>query len=148
MDYYIPAIEEACDLLHASGKLAGAHLDGNNRLLAPLIAQTSLDFIESFTPPPDCDMGIGDARLKWPGKALYCNFPSSVHLSGKHAVRAKTKELIEEAGTGGGFLLGVLEDIPDTDTLSTLAEAVWEFGKLPHVGSRSGSDNISGMNRK
>jgi hypothetical protein len=129
--YYIPAIEQACDVLHARGKLAGAHLDGNNRLLAPLVAQTSLDFIESFTPPPDCDLGISEARQMWPGKALYCNFPSSVHLGGTEAVCARTKELIAEAAPGAGFLLGVLEDVPHTDTLLPLAKSVWEFGRLP-----------------
>ncbi len=129
--YYIPAIEEACEALHAKGKLAGAHLDGNNRLLAPLVSQTSLDFIESFTPPPDCDFHISKARQIWPDKALYCNFPSSVHLGGPEAVRSMARALIAEAAPGGGLLLGVLEDVPRTDTLLPLAEAVWDFGRLP-----------------
>jgi hypothetical protein len=130
-EYYVPAIEEACEVLHAKGKLAGAHLDGNNRLLAPLVAGTSLDFIESFTPPPDCDLGIREARAVWPGKALYCNFPSSVHLSGTESVRARARALITEAAPGAGFILGVLEDVPPTDTLLPLAEAVRDFGRLP-----------------
>ena len=80
--FYVPAIQEACEVLHAAGKLAGAHLDGNNSALAPLVARTSVDFIESFTPPPDCDLTIAQARAAWPGKALYCNFPASVHHGG------------------------------------------------------------------
>ena len=126
--FYLPAIEEACDVLHAAGKLAGAHLDGNNRLLAAQVAGTSLDFIESFTPPPDCDFPIAQARQAWPGKALYCNFPSSVHLGGPDAVRIKAHELLAEAAPGAGFLLGVLEDVPRQDTLITLARSVWDYG--------------------
>ena len=111
--------------------LAGAHLDGDNRALAPLVARTSLDFIESFTPPPDCDLAIGEARRLWPGKALYCNFPSSVHLMGAQAVQDTARTLIAEAAPGAGFMLGVLEDVPHTDTLVTLAETVRDSGQLP-----------------
>lgn len=132
--FYIPAIEEACEVLHAAGKLAGAHLDSNNRALAPLIAQTSIDFVESFTPPPDCDLTIGEARAVWPGKTLYCNFPSSVHHDGPAAVRSHARALLGEAAPGAGFLLGVLENVPRHDTMVTLAEAVWEFGRTPIGG--------------
>lgn len=129
--YYLPAVEEACDVLHAAGKLAGAHLDGNNRLLAPLVAQTSLDFIESFTPPPDCDLPVAEARQLWRGKALYCNFPSSVHLSGPDAVCRRAQELLAEAAPGAGFILGVLEDVPRVDALPALAAAVAQGGRTP-----------------
>jgi hypothetical protein len=130
-DLYVPVIEEACDILHASGKLTGAHLDGNNRLLAPLVADTSLDFIESFTPPPDCDLTISEARQVWPDKVLYCNFPSSLHLRGPEVVRAQVKKLLAEAAPGQGFLLGVMENVARNDTLVTLAECVRDFGETP-----------------
>jgi len=130
-EFYMPATEEACEVLHAAGKLAGAHLDSNNRALAPLVAQMSIDFIESFTPPPDCDMTIREARALWPGKALYCNFPSSVHHSGPAVVRSHAQSLLAEAAPGAGFVLGVLENVPRYDTMVTLAEAVWEFGRTP-----------------
>ena len=130
-DFYVPPIEEACEALHAAGKLAGAHLDGNNQRFASLVARLSVDFIESFTPPPDCDMTIGEAREAWPGKSLCCNFPSSVHHGGPEAVRAYTRSLLAEAAPGAGFLLGVLENIPRTDTMVTLAQAIWEFGRTP-----------------
>ena len=73
---FMPYIAEACDILHAAGKLAGAHMDGNNALAAHLIARTGLDFIESFTPPPDCDFPLAAARQAWPGKGIIINFPS------------------------------------------------------------------------
>jgi hypothetical protein len=133
-EYYMPAIEEACQILHAAGKLAGAHLDGDNRVLAPLVARTSVDFVESFTPPPDCDLSVREARLLWPGKALYCNFPSSVHLGGVSAVYARAKEILREAAPGNGFLLGVLEDVPHNGTLLPLAQAVWDLGPAPIGG--------------
>ncbi len=130
-EFYTPAVEEACEVLHAAGKLAGAHLDSNNQRFASLVAELSVDFIESFTPPPDCDLTIREARELWPGKALYCNFPSSVHHSGPAAVRSQTQDLLAEAAPGAGFLLGVLENVPRHDTMVTLAETIWEFGRTP-----------------
>ncbi|MBI2941827.1 MAG: hypothetical protein HYY04_15455 [Chloroflexi bacterium] len=129
--YYLPPIEEACELLHAKGKLAGAHLDANNRQLAPLVARTSVDFIESFTPPPDCDLSVAEARQIWPGKALYVNFPSSVHLAGPGAVGELARELLAQAAPGDGFILGVLENVPRTDTLLPLAECIRDAGRIP-----------------
>jgi len=130
-EFYMPAIEEACDVLHAAGKLVGAHLDSNNRGLAPLVAQLPIDFVESFTPPPDCDMSISEARAAWPGKSLCCNFPSSVHHNGPEAVREAAKAILAEAAPGSGFLLGVLEQVPRNDTMVALAQAIWEYGKTP-----------------
>jgi len=133
-EFYMPAIEEACDVLHAAGKLVGAHLDSNNRRLAPQVAQLPIDFVESFTPPPDCDLSVREARAAWPGKTLYCNFPSSIHHDGPEAVRAATKQILAEAAPGAGFLMGVLEQVPRNDTMITLAEAIWEFGQTPLQG--------------
>jgi hypothetical protein len=135
-EYYIPAVEEASEVLHAAGKLTGAHLDSNNGRFASLVAGLPVDFIESFTPPPDCDMTVTQARTAWPDKVLYCNFPSSVHHGGHEAVRSHTRSLLAEAAPGAGFLLGVLENIPRNDTMVTLAQTVWEFGKTP-LGEQS-----------
>ena len=129
--YYLPAIVEACDALHGAGKLTGAHLDANNRALAPLVAPTSLDFIESFTPPPDCDLSVKEARQAWPGKGIVCNFPSSVHHGGPETVQALARQLLSEAAPGNGFAMGVLENIPRNDTMVPLARAIWDHGKTP-----------------
>jgi len=129
-EYYAPAIRQACDLMHAHGKLAGVHLDGDNRLLAEPVAKLPVDMIESFTPPPDCDLSISDARAVWPEKFLMVNFPSSVHLAGPEAVRRTAERLLAEARTHGRVILGVMEDVPRADTLPVLAEAVRDFGAL------------------
>jgi len=113
--------------LHAAGKYAGAHLDGNNRLIATDVAGTALDFIESFTPPPDCDMTLADARRAWPKKTLMVNLASSLHLQGPAAIRAHARGLIEEgAGDGRRFMVGVIEDVPNRglETLVPLAEEI------------------------
>ena len=122
-----PFYVEAIRRLHAAGKYAGAHLDGNNRLIAAAVAGTALDFIESFTPPPDCDLPLADARRAWPGKTTMANLPPSLHLQGPAAVRLHARQMLAEgAGNGQRFVVCVMEDIPDRglQTLIPLAEEV------------------------
>ena len=127
-EYYAPVIGEACDWMHAAGKVAAVHLDGDNRGLAGLVAPLPVDVIESFTPPPDCDMSISEALRAWPDKRLMVNFPSSVHLAGPEAVRSAARRLLDEARGSGRVLLGVMENVPRSDTLAALAECVRDFG--------------------
>ncbi len=132
LKYYFPNIEEACEILHSKGIYAGAHLDGNNKKLAPLIARTSLDFIESFTPPPDCDLSVAEARQIWQGKSLLVHFPSSVHLFGAAAIEAHVEEILKQAGTGERFAIGVSEDVPNggIETLVPLFRFIQKYGKI------------------
>jgi len=130
LKYYFPNIQEACEILHAKGVYAGAHLDGNNKKLAPLIARTSLDFIESFTPPPDCDLSVAEARQIWKGKSLLVHFPSSVHLFGAAAIEDHVKEILKQAMPGDRFAIGTFEDVPNRgiDTLVALYKAITKYG--------------------
>jgi len=131
--YHIPYIEEACQLLHRQGKLAGAHLDADNKLLAHLIARTSLDLVESFTPPPDCNLPLPEARRLWPDKTIQINFPSSLHLSGPESVEQAAVKFLKEAAPGKRFIVAVSEDIYSggQDTLVPLARTVYENGRVP-----------------
>ena len=131
--YYLPAIQEGCEILHGQDKYAGGHFDGNNRLLAPLIARTDLDFIESFTPPPDCDMSVSEARAAWPEKTLLVHFPSTVHHQGAGAIRARADAILREAAPGDRFVLGTSEDVPGKgrETLVSLYRYIHGKGRLP-----------------
>jgi hypothetical protein len=131
--YHLPYIEQACELLHAKGKFGGGHFDANNKLLADSVAKTSLDLIESFTPPPDCNLPMPEARRRWPKKTIQINFPSSVHLDGPDRVRKVAGELLWQAAPGDRFIVGVSEDISEggVNTLVPLARAVFDYGGIP-----------------
>lgn len=111
-EYYLPHYHEAAEVMHRHGKLIGCHFDANNRLIAEAIARTPLDYIEAFTPAPDTDMTLAEARAAWPGKVLWINFPSSVHLKPDAEVEATMFNLIEEIGSVDGFLVGITENMP------------------------------------
>jgi hypothetical protein len=110
--YYVPHYNEAASVMHARGKLLGCHFDANCRLLASAIAQTELDYIEAFTPAPDTDMTLGEARMAWPDKVLWLNYPSSLHLKSDTRVEQATVDLLNELSMTKGIILGITEDMP------------------------------------
>jgi len=55
---------------------------------------------------------VAQARAAWPGKKLWINFPSSVHLCREEVIQDAMRRIIEEAGDRKGFLFGVTEDVP------------------------------------
>ncbi len=111
-EYYAPHYHEAAEIMHRAGKLIGCHFDGNNHLIKRAIGELPLDYIEAFTPAPDTDMTLADARAAWPGKVLWINFPSSVHLQPDAVVTQTTLDLLHLAGSTDGLLFGVTENMP------------------------------------
>lgn len=110
--YYVPHYNEAAEVLHRHGKLIGCHLDANCRLFSKAIAGTALDYIEAFTPAPDTDMTLGQARRAWPDKVIWMNYSSSVHLRPDAEVRQFTEDLLNQTDTVDGLIMGVTENIP------------------------------------
>ncbi len=111
-DLVAPCWNAFADRLHEADKKIGCHLDADNSLILDVVKRSGLDFVEAFTPPPDCSVSVAAARAAWPEKRLWINFPSSVHLQSPDQIRAATREILEQAGDRRGVLLGVTEDVP------------------------------------
>lgn len=71
--YLLPVYEETFGMLHEAGKVVGCHYDGMLKSVKELVARAPLDMIESFTPPPEGDMTLAEARAAWPDKLLWSN---------------------------------------------------------------------------
>jgi hypothetical protein len=110
--YYLPHYNEAAEAMHRHGKLIGCHFDANCKLLSKAIASTQLDYVEAFTPAPDTDMTLAQARAAWPDKILWLNFPSSLHLRSNREIREETLRLLDEIPRMEGILMGITEDVP------------------------------------
>ncbi len=126
-EHLAPYYAEMADLLHARGKRLVCHMDGMMRCLRDSVAQTPLDVIEAFTPPPDGNLPLDEARRAWQGKAIWINFPSSVHLADPDRIRQVTLDLVEQASPTTGFLISVTENIPasvGTRSLEAIAGAL------------------------
>ncbi len=111
--YYIPHYNEAAEIMHKHGKLIGSHFDANCKAFSEMIAGCMLDYIEAFTPAPDSDMTLKEARRAWKDKVIWLNFPSSVHLGTEEKVENTVLELLEEAGRPEGLIMGITEDVPE-----------------------------------
>ena len=61
---------------------------------------------------PDTDMTLGEARRAWPDKVIWMNYSSSVHLRPDQEVRQFTVDLLNQANTVDGLIMGITEDIP------------------------------------
>jgi hypothetical protein len=110
--YLIPYYKLACEMLLPAGKLPVCHMDGMLRQVADCIARTDLPVMEAFTPPPDGNFPVREARAAWPEKVLWLNFPSSVHMAPPDKIERVTRELVDEAGTCEGFAVGITENMP------------------------------------
>ena len=132
--YVLPHWHEAAEVMHKHGKLIGSHLDGNNKVWADLVADSPLDYIEAFTPAPDSDMSLKDALDAWPGKILWINFTSSVHLRTDEGVADVTRDLLNQSAPGDRLVVGITENIPEhrwQDSMSAISRVLRTDGRLP-----------------
>jgi len=72
-EFLLPVYEETFGLFRDAGKVVGYHYDGNLAVVKDLVRRAPLDLIESFTPPPEGDMTLAEARAAWPDKLLWSN---------------------------------------------------------------------------
>ena len=132
--YLLPDYNECAEVMHKHGKLLGTHLDGNNRLIAPLVARSDLDYVEAFTPAPDTNMTVKEAFDAWPDKVLWIHFPSSVHLESPEVIEAMMLEILDQARPGDRLIVGITEDIPNDHwqkSLSVISRVLNAHGQLP-----------------
>lgn len=132
--YFLTCIDEFCDTVHQTGKLAGCHLDAPMATLVEAVAESHLDVIEAFTPVPTCDVSVAEAREAWKDKIIWMNFPSSVHIDSPEKIRSQTLEILRQALPGDRFLVGITEDIPEEcqySSMKTINDTLCRYGRLP-----------------
>ena len=136
-EHVLPHWESAGAILHEGGKQIGCHLDANNAIWASQVGASSLDWIEAFTPAPDTDMTMAEARAAWPDKTLFINFPSSVHLQPAAEIAATTRKLLRDAAPGSRFVVGITENVPEhrwRESFRVILDTLNAEGQLPLRG--------------
>ncbi|MBW2635729.1 MAG: hypothetical protein JRE14_16790 [Deltaproteobacteria bacterium] len=72
-------MEKYTGILHAQGKKAGSHTDGNLKPLVDLMSETGLDVYESFTPQPLTELPFETAWATWRnGPLIWGGIPSDL----------------------------------------------------------------------
>ncbi len=130
----LPCLNECAEVIHAAGKILSTHVDGDNAIWATDLAHSSVDVVEAFTPSPDTDMSMRQARDLFKNKIIWANFPSSVHVASVEKVREITKEILRAVSPGDRFLLGITEDVPGESwrrSLNAILDVLERYGNIP-----------------
>lgn len=106
-----PMYREVLKILDAADKRLLVHYDGKLRVIADDIAALDIDGIDSFTPPPEGDMSVAQARACWPEKFLWLHPPLGWYRQGRSALTRRIQEMVRDAGPRR-FCLMISEDVP------------------------------------
>ncbi|MGI6381488.1 MAG: hypothetical protein ACOX2R_12095 [Anaerolineae bacterium] len=110
----LPVYEECFPMLREAGKVVGTHYDGQLAACAGLIAQAPIDAIESFTPPPEGDMTLAEARAIWPEKLLWSNINVACYNMPADELKALVwRRIAEGASDGRRLAFEVSEQYPE-----------------------------------
>jgi len=109
-EHVLPFYQKYVPLLHEKGKICAMHAHASNLLgFKDLIAQTGMDVIEAFTPPPIGDLSVAEARKAWGDDTIiWVNFPETIFWHGKEKTKDYTMDLLQSDPTGK-IVIGMTE---------------------------------------
>ena len=128
-EFILPVYEECIGILHAAGKIVGAHYDGRTASCAEVINRSPLDLVESFTEPPEGDQPLAVARANWPDKLIWCNIGVSDYKLPPAELREKVQSMVAAGAPDGKRLaLEVSEHLPERwrESMPVVLEALKE----------------------
>jgi len=140
----LPFYKEWVSYLQSKGKILALHCDVTLNLASykDVIAETGVDVVEAFTPPPVSDLSLRDAIRAWGNIIIWVNFPETIFWSGPKTTKEYTIELLKSAAPGDRLVLGftemgtwggtddATEQCLKAGTLAVM-EAIEEHGKYP-----------------
>jgi len=129
--YFMPEYEKIGKIVHDQGKKVAFHMDGRLNVLKELIAQTPIDIIEAFHPPPMGDLPLDEALRVWKDKVIWLGFPGAIYSLGTEAVKDYMLELLHSIVPGERLVVSMsTENIVSNDHLRMLT-AVMENAEFP-----------------
>lgn len=106
-----PLYHNIFEILDPAGKRLLVHYDGKLRLICKDIAALAIDGIDSFTPPPEGDMSVTEARELWPDKFLWLHPPLGWYRESQAELSGRIRRMVADAGAKR-FCLMISEDVP------------------------------------
>ena len=107
----VPLYRQILEILENTDKRLLVHYDGRLRTIADEIAALDIDGIDSFTPPPDGDMSVAEARACWPDKFLWLHPPLGWYQEDRATLVGRIQKMVRDAGPRR-FCLMISEDVP------------------------------------
>ena len=107
----LPFYQKYVPLLQAQGKICTLHAHASNlTVFQELIAQTGVDVVEAFTPPPVGDLTIAEARAAWgPDTIIWVNFPETMFWHGADRTKEYTLDLLRSDPRPDRLVIGMTE---------------------------------------
>ncbi len=127
--HMLPFYHQACEILHAGGKLVTLHGDGNMVKLLELIAQTGVDVVEAITPQPMTSINMARLRELWAeGPAIWGGLAAIIFTKTftEGQFRRYVDELLAAMAGDAGFILAFGDNVP-TDAIFERVEYVAEL---------------------
>jgi uroporphyrinogen-III decarboxylase len=130
----VPFYKRHLPVLHAAGKYAMLHVDGNFRKVLRLIGETEMDAAESLTPKPVGDVEISELReLAGPNLILWGGLPGALfsRLYPEDNLRDCVMQCLEHHKAYGRFIFGVADEVPtdgDMERVRMVTELVTKYG--------------------
>jgi hypothetical protein len=129
--YFIPEYEKCCRIIHRHGKKVAFHMDGRLNVLKNLIAQTPIDIIEAFHPPPMGDLPLDEALRVWKDKVIWVGFPGAIYSLGTETVKEYTLNLLRAAIPAERLVIAMsTENLVSNEHLIALT-SIFEKADLP-----------------
>jgi hypothetical protein len=107
----MPLYRKILDILAPAGKRLLVHYDGKLRLIREDVAALAIDGIDSFTPPPEGNMSVAEARAIWPDKFLWLHPPLGWYREDAATLAGRIEQMARDAGPRR-FCLMISEDVP------------------------------------
>jgi len=129
--YNVPLYNELADMLADKGIPVFVHMDGDLKPLWRAIGESKIRGLDSLSPQPDNDTGVGQAAAMWPRMRLFLNFPSSVHLARAEVIYNHARRMLQEAGHTGRMQIQISENVPSGEwrkSFPQIVRAIEEFG--------------------
>jgi hypothetical protein len=107
----LPFYKKWVPYLQNKGKILALHCDVTRDLKSykEVIAETGINVVEAFTPPPVSDLPLNEARAAWGDIVIWVNFPETIFWSGVEATRQYTVALLKSAAPGDRLVLSFTE---------------------------------------
>ena len=109
--HLVPIYGRILEILEGAGKRLLVHYDGRLRAIAGEIAALDIDGIDSFTPPPEGDMSVAQARACWPDKFLWLHPPLGWYQEDRGTLIGRIRKMVRDAGPRR-YCLMISEDVP------------------------------------
>jgi hypothetical protein len=129
--YFMPVYEKCARVFHEHGKMMAVHMDGRLNVLKNLIANTPIDIIEAFHPPPMGDLALSEALAVWKEKVIWMGFPAAIYSLGSAAVKDYTLELLGSVVPGERLAIAMSTENLVTDEHLRLLTSILENAELP-----------------